>query len=167
MLPKETILGAWQKYSGTILSQSERLTFYESCKPLQRFDEQTLRTALNFCKKESDFSVKRVAQLATAVRRGTVSRVLRRTDKDTLIEKILYERGHLVPVARLDKRFKEAAAGSSIDLTYTEVERAWRIAALTLADRDERWREIAKPPEPRKTTKVVPMLSLFDGEFKL
>lgn len=145
MLPKESILGLWQKYSGRILSRTERLAFYENCKRLQRFDEFTLRTALNFCRKEGDFSLERVAKLATAVRRGTVSRVLRRTAKDKLIERTIFERQQLVPLSRLRQRFQEAVSEGEKDLDYSEVERAWKIAALTLAENDERIRSYLKP----------------------
>ncbi|MHB0976384.1 MAG: hypothetical protein ACYC1U_04220 [Candidatus Aquicultorales bacterium] len=145
MLPKEQVLGIWQKYSKQILSQPERAAFYASCSPLQRFDEGTLRTAMNFAKKENDFSIGRIVKLARAVKQGNVGKILKRSEKDLLIAKIICARSGLVPVARLDQRFREMTADSDIELTYTEVERAWRIAALTLAEQDERWKGILKP----------------------
>ncbi len=165
MLSKESILGLWQKYSGRILSRTERLAFYENCERLRRFDELTLRTALNFCRKEGDFSLERVAQLATAVRRGTVSRVLRRTEKDKLIERIIFERKQLVPMSRLRQRFQEAVGAGAKDLDYSEVERTWKIAALTLAEKDERIRSYLKP-KAAASSFFERLFSINGGDWK-
>ncbi|MCL5292170.1 MAG: hypothetical protein M1548_06530 [Actinobacteria bacterium] len=167
LLSKEQALGLWQKYSGTILSRPERLAFYENCKPLLHFDEDTLRTALNFCKKEGDFSIKRIAQLATAVRRGTVPKILRRSDKDKLIERIIFERTQLVSLSHLERRFREKTEGSKIELAYTDVERAWRIAALTLlAEGDERLISDLNPREKKASPlERIFSLKIFDGDL--
>lgn len=167
MLDKELTLSIWQKYSGKILPRPERLAFYQNCSALLRFDEETLRTALNFCKKEEDFSLKRVAQMARAVRQGTVSKILKRSEKDRLIEEIIHENGELVPVTELDRRIKEKTAGRKVNLIYTDVERGWRIAALTLAEVDENWRARIKPRARSNSLfdKVVPM-QLLNTEHK-
>jgi len=67
MLSKHTVLERWEQYYGATLSRPLRRKFLECCSPLTKYNEGVLCSALIQSRKDQNFKINHIKQIADTI----------------------------------------------------------------------------------------------------
>ena len=70
LISKWNVLYLWEKYSGITLAAKQKEQFYDKCTPLQHFDYQILKAAMEEARKDRNFKLAHLEEVGTKLSRS-------------------------------------------------------------------------------------------------